>query len=159
MYHYSLPLYMSQQSCLPLEARRRLVASAVMSVFEYADVIYMHASAVLRYVRYNLHGALRFITNLKALTHRWTSRARVSCSALSYHHRLTHCYIIIYKAVLASLPAWSLRLIKKVCKVIFLQSQDSFLLSVPNVCTELGKIALKFAPAGIGCKIKSNLRI
>ncbi len=55
-----------------------------MSVIGYGDVIYMHASSQsLHALDAVYHGTMRFITNLKALTHHCTMYARVGWPALS----------------------------------------------------------------------------
>ncbi len=52
------------------EAKKKLVAATFMSVLDYGDVIYIHTSSQsLHAIDTVYHGALRFITNLKTLTH------------------------------------------------------------------------------------------
>ncbi len=60
----------------------------------------MHASSQSLHTLDTIyHGALRFITNLKALTHHYSQYTRVGGSALSTR-RLNHWHILIYEAVL-----------------------------------------------------------
>lgn len=73
-----------------------------MSVLDYGDAIYlyMHTSSQCLYALDTVyHGALRFITYLKTLTHHCVLYFRVRWSALSI---LT--LFIIYKADLGLLP-------------------------------------------------------
>lgn len=51
---------------------------------------------------------------------------------------LSHCYILGF-----FLPTHSKE--SKKCRGYCLRSQDSFILSIPNICTEFGKRAFKFA--------------
>lgn len=52
-------------------AKKRLGASTFMPLIYYGDVLYMHASSLCLLLSECCvhHGALRFITNLKSLTH------------------------------------------------------------------------------------------
>jgi len=80
------------------------------------------------------HSALRFVTNLKALTHHCTLYARASLPSLTVR-RLSHWYMFIYKAMLGKLPPYICSLISQ---SYCLRSQDVFLLHVPCARTILG---------------------
>jgi len=87
----------------------------------------------------------RFITGMKALTHRCELYARVGWPSLSTR-RLQHWLIFIYKAIFG-LPSYLQTFISINSTGNYnLRSQDLFLLSVPKVRTELGKKkSFKFA--------------
>lgn len=91
---------------LAKKLKRRLVAATFMSVMDYVEVLYMHASfQSLKLLDTVYHGALRFITNFRALTHHCSLYERVGWSALSTC-RLNHWHILIYKAILGLLPPY-----------------------------------------------------
>lgn len=141
-----LGFYFRNKSCFSFEAKRRLVAATFLSVLDYGDVIYMNASITsLKLLDTVYHGALRFITNFRALTHHCSLYDRVGWSALSTR-RLNHWYIFIYKAILGLLPPYLQSYIEKKSTGRYcLRSEDLLLLSVPQVRTELGKGAFKYA--------------
>lgn len=69
-----------------------------MSVLDYGDVIYMHASMHCQHMLHIVyHGELKLIGNFRALTHHCSSYARVGWSAFSTW-RISHWHILIYKA-------------------------------------------------------------
>lgn len=68
-----------------------------MSVLDYGDVVYMHASSqCLHALDTVYHGALRFITNLKTLIHHCVLYARVGWSALTIR-RQKHWHVVFPK--------------------------------------------------------------
>ncbi len=68
--HSKLGFNFRNKSCFSFEANRRLVAATSMSVLAMLHIHkYMHASQCLHMLDTVYHRALRFITNLKALTH------------------------------------------------------------------------------------------
>ena len=65
-----LGFYFRNKSCFSFAAKKRLVAGIFLSLMDYGDVLYMHASSqCLHSLDSVYHGALRFIICLKALTH------------------------------------------------------------------------------------------
>ncbi|XP_056280736.1 diacylglycerol kinase iota isoform X3 [Pseudoliparis swirei] len=95
------------------------------------------------------HGALRFITNLKALTHHCSLYARVGWTPLSIR-RQNHWHVLIYKAILHVLPSylWTLIQLKNPGSYHLrsvTSAQGLLLLSVPHVRLEMGKRGFKFA--------------
>ena len=141
-----LGFYFRNKACFSFEAKKRLVAATFMSVLDYGDVLYMHASAqCLHTLDTVYHGALRFITNFRSRTHHCSLYARVGWSALSTR-RLYHWHVLVYKAILGLLPCYLGRyLSQKFTGSHNLRSQDLFLLSVPRVRTELGSRAFSYA--------------
>ncbi len=103
-----LGFYFRIKSCLSLESRKRLVAATFMSILDYGDVLYMYASSQsLHALDTVYHGALRFITGFKVLTHHCDLYERVGWPSLSMQ-RLQHWYIFNYKAILGLLPSYLL---------------------------------------------------
>ncbi len=127
-----------------------------MSILDYGDVLYMHASSQSLHALDSVyHGALRFITGFKVLTHHCDLYERVGWPSLSMR-RLQHWYIFIYKAILGLLPSYLLTYISvNNIGTYNLRSQDLFLLSVPKVRTELGKKAFKYAAPSTRNKLVS----
>lgn len=155
-----LGFYFRIKSCLSFESRRRLVAATFLSVLDYGDVLYMHASAQsLQALDTVYHGALRFITNLKSLTHRCVLYSRVGWSSLSTR-RLMHWHILIYKAVLGLLPSYLLTFVSQRTSGSYnLRSQNLLLLSIPKVQTEQGKKAFKFAAPFAWNELQKDLKL
>ncbi len=84
-----------------------LVAATLLSVLGYCDIIYMQAPEhCLQALGSVYHGALRFITNSKALTHHCLLHSQVGWPALS-SRRLKHWYLFIYKVILGLFPSTS----------------------------------------------------
>jgi len=101
------------KSCLSFEWRNRLVSATFMSVRDYGDVLYKHASSQsLQSLDTVHHGALRFITSLKSLTHHCLLYARVGWSSFSAR-RLIHWRILIIKSILGLLPSYLLTYISQ----------------------------------------------
>lgn len=99
-----LSFYFRIKSCLSLNSKKRLGAATFMSVLDYGDVVYMHASSQsLHALDTVYHGTLRFVTGFEALTYHCTLYERVRWSSLSIR-RLRHLHILIYKVILGFLP-------------------------------------------------------
>ena len=132
--------FFRNKSCFSFEAKKRLVSATFLSVLDYGDVVYMNASSqCLHSLDTVYHGALRFITNLKTLTHHCNLYTRVGWSSLTTC-RLKHWHILIYKAILGALPPYLRMYINRTCTGSYrLRSENFFLLTVPKVRTELGK--------------------
>ena len=76
-----------------------------MSVPDHGDVVCMQALSQSLYALDTVyHGALRFITGFKALTHHCTLYERVGWSSLSMC-RLRHLHFLTHKAILGLLPS------------------------------------------------------
>ncbi len=115
-----------------------------------------HPRAYMLWTLY--HGALRFVTNLKAFTHHCLLYEGVGWSSLS-SRKLVHWLIVTYKAILGLLPVCLLTYIKQKSTGDFnLLSQDLFLLSVPKVRSELGKKVFKFAAPFTRNKLQKDLK-
>ena len=111
-----------------------------MSVLDYGDVIYMHASSqCLHALDTVYHGALRFIITLKTLTHHCVLNARVGWFALSIRRQKTlACFYLLICP--GSTSVISLYYICKqyIVAIAYIRSQELFLLSVPVVRTGRG---------------------
>ncbi len=131
-----------------------------MSILDYGDVLYMHASSQnLHALDTVYHGALRFITGFKVLTHHCDLYERVGWPSLSMR-RLQHWYIFIYKDILGLLQSYLLTYISvNNIGTYNLRSQDLFLLSVPKVRTELGKKAFKYAAPSTWNKLQKSMKL
>lgn len=77
-----------------------------LSVLDYGDILYMYStSQCLHALETVFHGALRFITNLKSLTHHCLLYSLVGWFSFLIQ-RWMHWHIFIYKAVLGLLPPY-----------------------------------------------------
>ncbi len=91
------------------------------------------------------HGALRFFTYSKALTHHCFLYSQVGWPASS-SRRLKHWYVFIYKVILALLPSYlQQNIFQKGVNNYGLRSQDYYLLSIPKVRNNMGKRAFSYA--------------
>ena len=107
--------YFRNKSCFSLEARRRLVEATSLPVLEYGDLLYINASAhCLHMLDIVYHGATRFITNSRALSHHCTLYSKVNCPSL-FLRRLSHWYVFIYKAILGKLPCFVTAYVPETC--------------------------------------------
>lgn len=141
-----LGFYFRNRACFSFEARKRLVSATFLPILDYGDILYMHAPvAALRKLDTVYHGALRFITNFKPLTHRCTLYMRVGWPFLTLR-RLSHWYLFIYKAILRQLPSYLCSFITVQENNIYrLRSQNRVLLTVPKTRTEFGKQAFQLS--------------
>uniref|UniRef100_A0A8C7F2I1 K Homology domain-containing protein n=1 Tax=Oncorhynchus kisutch TaxID=8019 RepID=A0A8C7F2I1_ONCKI len=99
-----LDFYFRNEACFPLMARKKLVQATFLSVIDYGDLLYMHATtSFLQRLDSVYHASLRFITNAKTLTHHCTLYQMVGWTSL-YMRRKIHLYVFIYKALLGKFP-------------------------------------------------------
>ena len=141
-----LGFYFRNKSCFSFETRRRLVLGTFLPVLDYGDILYRHApGAVLGKLDAVYHGALRYITNLRPLTHRCALYMRVGWPSLT-QCRLSHWYVFIYKAILGQLPSYLCSLISLQENSTYqLRSQDKLLLSEPSSRIKFGEQAFQFS--------------
>ena len=86
------------------------------------------------------HGALRFITNYRSLTHRCTLYSKVNWPSLSTR-RLSHWHVFIYKAIIGYLPGYLSCLLIRKESSYELRSQDLLLMTTSKFDSDLGKKA------------------
>lgn len=104
-------LYRNRQ-CLSYENRIKIVQTCLLPVLDYADIIYMHASAqTLKPLDALYHSSIRLITGDGYQTHHCTLYEKVGWCSLSTC-REQHCLIFIFKAILNKLPFYLNRLLK-----------------------------------------------
>ena len=140
-----LGFFFRNRSCFSFSTRKRLVATTFLPVLDYCDVVYRNASAhSLHLLDAVYHGALRFITGARPLTHHCTLYSLTGWSSLS-SRRTTHWYIFIYKAILGLLPSYLSTYMTQRTSVHSLRSQDFITFVVPPVRTELGKKAFSYS--------------
>ena len=132
------------KSCFSVSTRRSLVQSLILPVFDYGDIVYMHASStVLKSLDTVYHSALRFITGDRFLTHHCVLYGRVGWPSLAAR-REEHCLLFIYKALIGKLPLYLSSLLNHVDSNYCTRSQSHIRLSIPRVRTEQGKTAFSF---------------
>lgn len=135
------------RACLSSVNRKQIVQATFMSVLDYGDIIYMHASAnTLKPLDAIYHCALRFITGDSYKTHHCILYQHVGWASLSVR-REQHALLFIYKALLLKLPPYISSLISTRYTNFKTRSQMWITLETPAVSTELGRTAFSsFAP-------------
>lgn len=157
-----LGFYFRNKACFSFEAKKALVSATFLPVLDYGDILYMHAScSLLRMLDTVYHGALRFITNSKSLTHHCNLYQKVGWPSLSFR-RLTHWYSFIYKAILYKLPLYLCTLLtQQISSRYNLRSQDQnlILLTLPKVRTEFGRNAFSYAAPSSWNQLQKDLQL
>ena len=154
-----LGFFFRNKACFSTSARKRLVAATFLPLLDYGDVVYMNASAhSLHLLDAVYHGALRFITNCKPLTHHCTLYSLVNWTSLSMRRSL-HCYKLIYTAMLGLLPLYISTYISHKQYSYSLRSQNDITLSVPSVRTVLGKKAISYSAPSTWNTLQQELKL
>ncbi len=135
-----------------------MVQSTIMSVFNYGDILYKHASSIiLKALNVVFHSALRFITGDGFLTHHCVLYINVGSPSLAIC-REQHCLAFIYKALTGKLPPYHFSLLhfsrsRSTCSSSFIR------LDKPCVNTEAGKKAFSyFAPDKLN-RLQDSLKL
>ena len=154
-----LGFFFRHKSCFSFLTRKKLIATTFLPVLDYSDLLYMNAPAnCLRSLDTVYHGALRFVTGCKALTHRCILYARVEWPSLAAR-RLIHWHIFIYKAILGLLPHYLCNYIFKSQSSYCLRSNEFYLLIMPKVHSEFGKHCFKFAAPAAWNALQKTLKL
>lgn len=139
-----LGFFFRNKTCFPMEARKRLVQSTFLSVLDYGDILYMHATeTVLRKLDPVYHASLRFITNANPLTHHCALYQLVGWSSL-YLRRKFHFLLFVYKALIGKLPPYLGGLLSFRENHQQTRSTGWLQLKAPRARTELGKTSFSF---------------
>ena len=147
------------KSCFSVIARRSLVQSLILSVFDYGDIVYMHASStVLKSLDAVYHSALRFITGDKYLTHHCVLYEKVNWPSLAAR-REEHCLLFIYKALIGQLPLYLSSLLTHVNNNYCTRSQSHIRLCIPRVRTEQGKTAFSYYAPDKWNKFQDSMKL
>lgn len=152
--------YFRNRLCFSFNAKKKLVAATFLPILDYGDLIYINApTQVLKQLDSVYHASLRFITNCKPRTHHCELYTRVGWPPLDAR-RLTHWCMFIYKAILRLLPLYLCEYIElKAPGMYSLRSQQSLLLSVPSVRTEVGKAAFRFSAPTTWNNLQKDLNL
>ena len=155
-----LGFYFRNLACFPSHTRKRLVAATFLPVLDYGDVVYMHGCATsLGMLDATYHGALRFITGCKSLTHRDTLYDKVGWPSLSTR-RLHHWYIFIYKALIGLLPPYLSSYLTITSNPRYnLRSEDFLNASVPRARTEYGKSAFAYSAPKTWNQLQTTVKL
>ncbi len=139
-----LSFYYRNKACFNLKVRKELVAATFLSVVDYGDILYMHATkSVLRSLDSVYHSALRFVINAEYSTHHCSLYSLSGWPPLSIR-RQHHWLIFIYKAVIGLLPSY-LSVFSFVENNRYnLRSKNSILFTISAVKSEFGKIAFRY---------------
>ena len=141
-----LGFYFRNKACFSFHSKKRLVAATFLPVLDYGDVLYMNAcSTSLLMLDATYHGALRFITGCRSLTHHCILYKKVGWLSLPAR-RLHHWYIFLYKALLGLLPLYLCTHLTVASNSSYsFRSQDFLSTSVPRARTEFGKRAFVYS--------------
>lgn len=147
------------KACFSFHSRKTIVQSLLLSVLDYGDIVYMHASSsTLKLLDAVYHSALRFVTGDGFLTHHCTLYENVGWTSLSTRREL-HCLTFIYKALLGELPSYLSLLISRNSINYQTRSQSYIRLFVPRVRTEQGKTAFSFYAPSKWNLLQNNLKL
>ena len=136
-------LYRNSAS-FPMPCRKRIVQAVFMSVLDYGDVVYRHASSTtLKPLDSAYHSALRFITGDKYDTHHCLLYDKVGWPSLTLR-RSYHWYLFIYKAIIGKLPPYISSLLDWNTGMHQTRSSNRLALRVPRVRSEHGKSAFSY---------------
>ena len=132
------------KSCFSLPSRKRLVVNLFLSQLDYGDTVYRFACpTVLAKLDPLYHAALRFITNSAFRTHHCVLYSLVGWSSLSTR-RFLHWYVLIYKALLGTLPLYINSKFVLAHNSHNLRSSSWLRCIVPSVRTEAGRRSLSY---------------
>ena len=142
-------------------AARGAPPSNTLPIFDYGDILYMHASdSILKPLDAIYHSALRFITGARFRTHHCALYTSVEWSSLALR-RTQHLTLFTYKALLGMLPLYLTNLLTPSTSSHGTRSQNKLLLKVPKTNTKLGDTAFRiYAPCTWNeCQGKLNLDV
>ena len=147
------------RSCFSLASRKTIVQSVVMSVFDYGDVLYMHASlSTLKPLDAVYHSALRLITGDSYLTHHCLLYEKVGWTSLAAR-REQHCILFIYKAACGKLPMYLSSLLELKVTGHSTRAQAHIRFSCPHMNSEQGKTAFKYYAPDKWDKLQNSLKM
>lgn len=125
--------FYKNKSCFSFNIKKWPVAATFLTHIDYGDITYVNAHVTsLQMLEAVYHGALRFNTGRKTLTHHCTIHSLVNWPSL-FTRRLFHWYIFIYKSVIGLLPVYLTSLKRETTA----STQKFNKFTVPSVCTEL----------------------
>lgn len=154
-----LSFFFRNKCCFSAAARKRLVATTFLPLLDYGDVLYMNAPvSCLQHLDAAYHGALRFITGSKPLTHHCTLYSLVNWSSLSIRRTL-HWYTFIYKSILGLLPAYLSNYLSCKQSTYSLRTHDFITYFIPVVRTEKGKRAFSYAAPSSWNSLQLSLKL
>ena len=132
------------KSSLPISCRKRIVEAVFMPVLDYGDILYKNAPiSALKTLDTVYHSAIRFATGAAYDTHHCILYNKIGWTSLS-ERRFRHWVLFIYKAILGKLPSYISSLLNWQSGLYQTRSNSYPQLTVPNVRTELGKLAFCF---------------
>ena len=146
-------------SSFPLSARKQIVEATFLSVLDYGDIIYMHASATaLKVLDTVYHSAIRFITQANYDTHHCHLYQLVGWTSLALRRKL-HWYQFIFKAISGKLPPYLTNLLDRNLSSHATRSSEWLLFRVPRTSTLLGETAFSYAAPSSWNLIQKELKL
>ena len=155
----NLGFFFRNRACFSFKARKRIGVATFLPLLDYGDVVYMNASAhSLQLLDAAYHGALRFITDCKPLTHHCTVYSITNWSSLSMRWT-THWYLFIYKSIIRLLTSYVSTYLTWKQSDRSLRSPDFILFAIQSVRTELGKKAYSYAAPATWSMLQQRLKL
>ena len=152
-------LYRNKDSFPPL-CRKRIIESIFLSVLDYGDVIYRHAShSVLKILDPVYHSAIRFITDDAYQTHHCNLYDKVGWPSLS-KRRDIHWYLFIFKSLIGKQPPYITGMLdQKNIGRYSTRSSDLLLLKRPNAGSNLRQHSFMFTAPKMWNDLQKILKI
>ena len=143
----------------PPHCRKMLVEATFLSVLDYGDILYMHASAAtLKLLDSVYHSALRFITGDSYNTHHCDLYSKVGWPSLVVR-RERHWVLFIYKALIGLLPNYISAMLSFNVGSYPTRSSDWITLQVPTVFSELGKSSFSYCAPATWNNLQNHLKL
>ena len=151
-------LYRNKSSFPPF-SRKRIVESVFLSILDYGDIIYRHASVTtLKILDSVYHSALRFITGEKYDTHHCILYNKVGWSSLA-DRRKKHWYLFIFKALIGKQPLYISSMLEWYTGAYMTRSNNLMLLRAPRASSDLGKSAFSVDAPNSWNALQHSLRL
>ena len=147
------------RSSFPLSCRRRVVEAIFLSVLDYGDVVYKHAtSTALKALDTVYHSAIRFTIQADYSTHHCDLYRMVGWSSLDSRRKL-HWYLFLFKAITGKLPYYLTGLLDWSLPSYATRSSEWLQFRVPRASTKMGEIAFSYAAPTSWNLIQKELKL
>ncbi len=147
------------KSSFPFHCRKKLIEATFMSVLDYGDILYRHASSTTLHPLDTIyHSALRFITGNSYNTHHCDLYSKVGWPSLS-NRRDRHWNLFILKAITGLLPSYINLLVSFNAGLYHTRSKDWLTLQVPSVNSKLGKTSFSYCAPTTWNTLQNHLKL
>lgn len=151
-------LYRNRTS-FPKICRKRVIEAVFLSVLDYGDIVYRHASATaLKPLDSVYHSALRFITGDPFKTHHCSLYEKVGWTSLSLRREL-HWFLFIFKSLIGKQPPYLSAMLDWNSQSFNTRSSELLLLKVPRAHSKLGTTAFSYSAPTSWNALQSNFNM